>query len=380
MDFSSVIEYVEKVLRSEKGVPGCDLIIMRDHETLLRYSSGVSDYAGKKPVSADDIYQMYSCTKVMTCTCAMQLVERGIIDLEDPVRKYLPEFDNAFLVKNEQKVRPEKTMTLRHLFTMSAGLDYDRRTKPILDVIAKNPHATTLDIVNALVRSPLHFEPGARFLYSMCHDVLAAVVEVASGMRFSAYMLENIWEPLGIKNTCFQITDSVMDRMSALYECYEAGKIRPFTEYRDFNLTDRFESGGAGLYSTVQDFGLFADALACGGIGATGKQILKPETIDLMRTEQLSGYVMDTKFGCAAGPGYGYGLGVRTRIDQSHGERSSIGEFGWDGAAGSYIMIDPTYKLSIFFAMHVRNWPTLIGCGHAPIRDLTYAVLDGHCV
>ena len=142
----------------------------------------------------------------------------------------------------------------------------------------------------------------------------------------------------------------------------------------EFNLTENYESGGAGLYSTVEDYSLFADAMACGGRGITGKQILQPETIDLMRTDQLGSYVMDTRFGCAAGPGYGYGLGVRTLIDES-ASRSTPGEFGWDGAAGSYVMIDPEYALSIFFAMHVRAWPTLIGCGHAPIRDMTYDIL-----
>ena len=78
---------------------------------------------------------------------------------------------------------------------------------------------------------------------------------------------------------------------------------------------------------------------------------------------------------CTAGAGYGYGLGVRTLVDCSEGQRSSLGEFGWDGAAGSYVMIDPKHQLSIVFAMHVKNWPTLIGCGHAPIRDMTYDIL-----
>ena len=242
-------------------------------------------------------------------------------------------------------------------------------------MIAADPHAGTIDIINALVRSPLHFEPGERFLYSLCHDVLAAVVEVVSGLRFSRYMEENIWKPLGICDTGFELTQDAMSRLSALYECYAPGSIRPFGEYRDFNLTDNYESGGAGLYSTVDDYSLFADAMACGGVGITGNQILKPETIDLMRTEQLGSFIMNPAFGCAAGPGYGYGLGVRTLIDKSSGVRSSLGEFGWDGAAGSYVMVDPAYNLSIFFAMNVRGWPTLIGCGHAPIRDLTYEVL-----
>lgn len=374
MDFSPIIEYIEQVLRKEKGVPGCDLVIKRDHEVLLRYSSGASDYEGKQPVSDRDIYKLYSCTKVMTCVCAMQLVEQGILGLDDPVCKYLPEFEHVFLIKDEQKVRPQKTMTVRHLFTMSAGFNYNWNAQPILDVIKENPHAGTLDIVNALTRSPLQFEPGEQFLYSFCHDVLAAVVEVASGMRFSQYMEKYIWEPLGMKNTGFHITDSVIERMAALYKCDEPGQVRPYPKYKEFNLTDQYESGGAGLYSTVDDYSLFADALACGGVGATGNRILKAETIDLMRTEQLKEYIMNPAFGCAAGPGYGYGLGVRTLIKKDCA-RSSLGEFGWDGAAGSYVMVDPAYHLSIFFAMHVRSWPKLIGHGHAPIRDLCYEVL-----
>ena len=374
MDFSPILEYINHTLIGEKQVPGCDLIIMCEHETLLRYSAGVRDYAGNQAIQPDDIYLLYSCTKPMTCAAAMQLVERNIIQLDDPVSKYLPEFENTFLLKDGKPVKTTQTMTIRHLFTMTAGFDYNREIKPIRDVISQNPHAGTVDIINALVRSPLQFEPGEKFLYSLCHDVLAAVVEVASGRKFSAYMQENIWKPLGMVDTGFILTAEKQHRMVALYECDKPGSYYPYTNEEEFNLTAQYESGGAGLYSTVQDYSRFADAMANGGIGITGKQILKPETIDLMRTEQLSGFTMDTRFGCAAGPGYGYGLGVRTLIDSSC-SKSSLGEFGWDGAAGSYVMIDPKYKLSIFFAMHVRNWPALIGCGHAPIRDMTYEIL-----
>ena len=374
MNFSPIIEYVENTLCKEKNVPGCDMKIMRNHETLLRYSTGVRDYAGKEPIRRDDLYHLYSCSKPMTCAAAMQLVERGMVKLDDPVHKYLPVFKNIFLMKGGKRLPAQNVMTIRHLFTMSAGLNYDRDTQPIRDVIAVNPHAGTVEIINALAQSPLEFEPGERFLYSMCHDVLAAVVEVASGQRFSRYMQENIWEPLGMKDTGFHLLEDQQHRLVALYECDGPGHYNPYANPREFNLTDRYESGGAGLYSTVDDYSLFADAMANGGIGITGNQILKAETIDRMRTEQLGSYVMDDRFGCAAGPGYGYGLGVRTLIDRTH-SKSSLGEFGWDGAAGAYVMMDPKYGLSIFFAMHVHNWPALIGCGHAPIRDLTYEVL-----
>jgi len=287
MDFSPIMSYIENTLRKEKNLPGCDIKIMRGHETLLRYNSGVRDYDGTQAIRNDDIYLMYSCTKPMTCAAAMQLIEQGLIGLDDPVSKYLPDFKNAFLIENGKTIPPKNTMTIRHLFTMSAGLNYRRDTQPIRDVIDANPHAGTLEIINALVRSPLEFEPGTRFLYSMCHDVLAAVVEVATGMRFSEYLRQNIWDPLGMKDIGFRLPEKQKHRLVALYECDGTPHYDPFSSPREFNLTDCYESGGAGLYSTVDDYSLFADAMACGGVGITGKQILKPETIDLMRSEQL---------------------------------------------------------------------------------------------
>ena len=374
MDFTPVINYVTNVLHKEKGVPGCDLKIVQNHKTLLRYSCGYSDYEGKQEVSDTDLYYMYSCTKPVTCVAALQLIEKGIISLEDPVYKYIPSFKNVFLIKGGKRVAPKTTMTLWHLFTMSAGLTYNIDAKPLQEFIAANPCAGTVDIVSAIALSPIDFEPGEMFQYSLCHDVLAAVVEVASGMKFSEYLKQNIFQPLGMNSTAFNEELIPAGKLAAQYQCV-GSKVEPLYSGNPFRLTKNYESGGAGLISTVDDFSLFVAALACGGVGANGAKILKEETIRLMATEQLSSYTMKNNFSCAAGEGYGYGLGVRTLIDKSQGQRSSLGEFGWDGAAGSYIMIDPKENLSIFFSMHVRNWPALIGCAHAPIRDLTYDIL-----
>lgn len=377
MDFTPVTDYIENVLRKEKGVPCCDVLIRRGHETLLRYFSGVSDYEGNTPLRGDELYYMYSCTKPVTCAAAMQLVEQGKLLLDAPVSDYLPAYRNTFLLRDGKAVPTERTMTVRHLFTMSAGLNYDRDTEPLRQLIREKPDSGTVEVVSAFPKSALQFEPGERFLYSLCHDVLAAVVEVVSGERFSDYLKKHIFEPLGMTRTGFVLPKEEEPHLAAQYVCPK--RFSPCTPYRqgnrDFRVTDRYESGGAGLYSCVEDYSRFADAMANGGVGITGAQILSAGTIDLMRTEQLSGYTMNNEFSGAAGPGYGYGLGVRTLIDKSLGQRSSLGEFGWDGAAGSYVMIDPAQRLSIFFAMHVRGWPNLIGCGHAPIRDLTYEVL-----
>ena len=340
MDFTPVINYVTNVLHKEKGVPGCDLKIVQNHKTLLRYSCGYSDYEGKQKVSETDLYYMYSCTKLVTCVAALQLIEKGIISLEDPVCKYIPSFKNVFLIKGGKRVAPKTTMTLWHLFTMSAGLTYNIDAKPLQEFIAANPCAGTVDIVSAIALSPIDFEPGEMFQYSLCHDVLAAVVEVASGMKFSEYLKQNIFQPLGMNSTAFNEELIPVGKLAAQYQCV-GSKVEPLNNGNPFTLAKNYESGGAGLISTVDDFSLFAAALACGGVGANGAKILKEETIRLMATEQLSSYTMKNNFSCAAGEGYGYGLGVRTLIDKSQGQRSSLGEFGWDGAAGSYIMIDP---------------------------------------
>lgn len=372
MDFHPVTEFVEEILRKEKGVPGCALRVMRNHQEVFRYSSGYADYEGKRPVHTDDLYIMYSCTKPVTCTAAMQLVERGTLELDAPVSRYLPEFADVFVMRDGKKAVPATTMTIRHLFTMSAGLNYDVQAKPILELMEHSPKASTREIVNALIQSPLDFEPGEKYQYSMCHDVLAAVIEVITGMKFSEYLQKNIFAPLGMKRTGFDVPAGEKHLLAAQYQCDAPGSIFPVPIENAFRIGKNHESGGAGLISCIDDYILFADAMANGGVGKSGGQILKPETIDLMRTEQLRSFAADPRFSYYTDPGYGYGLGVRTRISRSQGQRSAIGEFGWDGAAGSYILMDPAYGLSIVFTMQVRNWPVLLGDGHERIRDLAY--------
>ena len=183
MDFSPISNYIESFVRTEKGVPACEVEIRKGHEVLFRYRSGHSDADGTKPLTGNELYNLYSCSKPMTCAAAMQLVEQGKLGLEDSVSRYLPEFAEPYMLKDEQRIPATKAMTIRHLFTMTAGLDYNLRTQHILSLIEENPHATTREIVSRIARAPISFEPGERFQYSLCHDVLAAVVEVVSGER-----------------------------------------------------------------------------------------------------------------------------------------------------------------------------------------------------
>ena len=373
MDFQPIVDYIEEYFRSEKGIPSCDIRIMQDHKELFRYHSGHSDADGKNDINGDELYDLYSCTKPMTCTAALQLVEKGVIGLDEPVYKYLHEYKNAFVIKNGKAVTVGEKMTIRQLFMMAGGLDYDLWKAPLRELIAKNPHAGTVELVNTFVKVPLFDEPGQRFNYSLCHDVLAAVVEVASGKRFSEYLRDNIWEPLGMKRTSFGFKDDGKSTFCTRY-CYANGKMEVDTNPNVYALTDNYESGGAGITTCVHDYSLFADAMACGGVGSSGNRIIKPETIDLMRTEQLSTHISIPE---PLFEGYGYALGVRTLVNKSAGAKSPLGEFGWDGAAGSYILMDPENHLSIFFAMNVLGWFELMNgrTGHYGLRDRTYEIL-----
>ena len=374
--FDSLACYMDETICEKFHIPGCDLIIYRDHEMLFRHITGWSNYERTAPLSENNLYYVYSCTKPVTVTAGMRLVEEGKLDLDAPVKDYLPVFGNAFLETDGIRRAPKNTMTVRHLFTMTAGFDYNGGGKAQSELKRQtNGTASTREIVETFVTRPLCFEPGWRFNYSMCHDILAAVIEVASGKRFSDYLNEIMFLPLGMKDSTFHPTDADRSRLAAQYTNDGNGSVVSAGMNNGFRITENYESGGAGLITSASDYAKFADTMACEGTATDGYRLLNPETVELLRTEQLSHFAGDTTFGCAAGPGYGYGLGVRTRIDQNKGQRSPIGEFGWDGAAGSYVMMDTKNRLSITFTMHVLGWPSLIGSAHEVLRDMTYDLL-----
>ncbi len=375
MDFSRVSNRLHALL--ELGVPGCAISVRRDHREIYRYVCGTADREGTKPMNGREAFYLFSCTKPITVAAAMQLVERGLLELDRPVADYLPEFSNMLVAKGGELVPADKPILVRHLLTMSAGLDYDVHAEPIRQALREyGVGITTRQFVSAVAKKPLCFHPGEQFKYSLCHTVLGAVIEAVSGMTFGEWLQKEIFTPLGMTETGFAFHHSTRAPLAEQYGCVEeTGEIEYLGLEHPYRLGDAFEAGGSGLISTLDDYALFADAMACGGVGATGARILKPETIDMIRTEQLTKLAKDPTFSCAAGPGYGYGLGVRTLIDKSQGQRSPLGEFGWDGANGAFLIVDPDNRLSFAFVQHMRNWPRLMGEFYAPIRDDVYDIL-----
>ena len=356
-------------------IPACDILIHQEGKEIYRHSAGFSDAAKTKPVSERDIYWIYSASKISTCTAAMRLIEEGVLGLDDPVAKYLPGYAKLTVAKEDGSVVPaQKTMTVRHLMSMSGGLDYDNMRGSVKAVLEeKKEKAGTVEIANAFADGPLLYEPGTGFRYSLCHDVLGAVIEVASGMRFSEYLNKVIFGPLGMKDTVFHPAEEQKSRISALYR---ADGITWEPQYlgneRERTLPDAYESGGGGLVSTVNDYILLADTLANGGTAANGYRLLKPETIELYRTPQLDEkqrgiFLKDFEQMW----GYTYALGVRVFLEDN-GSAAQKGHFGWDGAAGFYVLMDPVNKLTFVYAQNVLGSSVTFHLIHEQLRDLVY--------
>ena len=375
MNFSQLGVFVDSLI--ERGIPSADVIVMRDHQALYRHGAGWRDREAGQALRGDELYFMYSCSKPVTVTAAMQLFERGAFLLNDPLYEYMPEFRDMSVKDAEGHVaKARRPILIRHLFSMTAGFNYDLHS-PSLQALRMdtNGRCPTRAAVRALAREPLSFEPGERWQYSLCHDVLAALVEVISGQRFADYVKEHIFEPLGMTRSGYHKAVGSDADFAAQYRYDDAkGRAERIDLAAEHVLGPDYDSGGAGIVSCVADYAKFVDAMACGGVGATGARVLSRAAIDLMRTNQL-GETQMKDFNWSQLVGYGYGLGVRTAIDRAAGGiLSPVGEFGWGGAAGAYVMIDPENRLSVFYAQHMLN--NMEPFVHPRLRNITYACLE----
>ncbi len=386
MNFQKLTDYLDS-LKKAYGVPGVDCKIQKSHETIYRYSTGFSDYEMKTPVSPNDLYDIYSMSKIATMTGVMQLIEQGKLGLEDDVSEYLPEYgemyyDPDFKFQFPMKMPTKETATVRaknpiriwNLMSMTGGLGYNINSDSIIALREKDPHASTREMVRAIAENPLLYEPNTHYSYSLGHDVLAAVVEVITGMTFGQYMRKNVFDPLGMQDIWYQIPKGEEERLSAQYALdFETGEMKKQCG-NAFRLSDCYESGGAGITTTVDEYSKLLDALACGGVGATGNRILKEESVKAMGTNRLTPELVK-QFQMGLRPGYGYGLGVRVYIGPE-GAKSPVGEFGWDGAAGAYALIDPINHISIYYGQQVLNMIKSYGEIHPTVRDLCYECIQ----
>ena len=324
------------------GIPGFDISVRHKGQEVLREMRGVSDEVGT-PMNGKERYNIYSCSKPITCTAAMMLIEEGKLRLEDEVALYLPAFANMYVKQAGALVKAEKQITIFHLFTMTAGLNYECEHEAIMRGREETDGmAPTVEMMKYIAQIPLEFEPGTTFRYSLCHDVLAAVVEVISGKRFGEFVKERIFDPMDMRHTTFLLPEEELSTIAAQYAFDGQSFQNVGREIRPYKLGKLYESGGAGAVSTVEDYHLFLEGLRTGRL--LGEEALARMTQDHLREEQRKD--------CWAPEGYGYGLGVRT--PRAGYPRT---DFGWGGAAGAFLAIDPSHEITVYYSQHVKGSP-----------------------
>lgn len=372
MDFSALKDFMDRL--TEWRMPGNSICVYYKNEEVFRYSSGYADVETKKPMSEDIYLNLYSCSKPSTVTAALQLFEKGYFLLDDPLYEYIPEFKEMY-IKQEggELVKAKNTITIRNLFTMTAGLTYDIKSNGINKAreLTKGK-MDTVTVAKCIAEDPLIFEPGTRWGYSLAHDVLGALIEIVSGKRFSDYMMENVFGPCGISKISYHLTDDIKKNMATQYQFNMAddadivsaqkglkqdgqGGLVKIPPQRTLYLGENHDSGGGGIITTVEEYAKFTNALANFGVAKTGERILSKGTVELLRTNQLNETMLND-FNWPQLKGYGYGLGVRTLIDKAKsGSCGPLGEFGWGGAAGATVLMDPDNEFSLCYAHHMLN-------------------------
>lgn len=381
MNFQKLRDFLDYFVPT-LGVPGTDTAVFKDHEEIFRYSSGYDSICDKTPVRRDAIYNIYSATKVATAVAVAQLIERGEILMTDPLYAYFPEYRHMKVKTvtgdgNFTLTDAKSPILISNLLNMTSGFDYNLQCDAIQRVKRETGgRCPTLDVIRALADEPLQFEPGENFMYGLSIDILGGLVELVSGMKLSAYMKENIFDPLGMKDTRFGCPPDKLDRLATQYKYDTATKsaIEIGKTENDFNLGYEYESGGAGLTSTVDDYILLADMLANRGAAKNGNQILSSYTVDMMRQNTLSGKALET-FRCIPQvSGYGYSFAMRVNMAPSLvGNLAPVGEFGWDGMRLCYLSADAENRLAVFMACYVNGPHPVL---HPRLRNIIYGCLD----
>ena len=369
---------------SSGQIAGCAARIVRNEETLFEGSFGYADLEKKVKMSVENtIFPIASMSKVITSAGILKLYEQGLFKMWDPVSEYLPGFRKPRIALEKpdgsyEIVDARGEVTMRQLFTMTSGVPYawaDTAAGRIRIEEEKkyeksgNPFPGTVEYANLVGQLPLAFEPGEKWMYGFSIDILGAVIEVLSGKTLGEYLKENIFDPLGMKDTGFFVPAGSQSRIATLYHINDG--LKPDKrEYPD--RKPEFESGGGGLFSTVPDYSRFAQMLLHGG-ALDGERILGRKTIELMATdhltpEQRKGDSWDTQ------RGYGYGLGVRVMTNpELAGINGSVGEWGWDGAFGNWFCVDPKENLTCVYLTtnlpgdHYRFVPKLMASMYASL-------------
>lgn len=364
-----------------KYFPGYSLSIYQGNNEIYYTQNGYLDLQKRLPFSRDTIFRIFSMTKPIVSAAIMKLIENNKLNLNDPVTKFIPEWNKLEVYKSGSKgnflgTTFSRQMTIIDLLTHTSGLTYglQRQTSVdreysrtgidnIVDSKGINGSKTSQEIINLLTKIPLEYPPGDHYHYSISIDILGFIIERLSDQTLDEYLSENIFEPLNMQDTSFFLDESKKHRLAPCYRWNESKYI-----YENINNSDNPKitdidffkkpfafSGGAGLLSTIKDYQKFGSSLLDARLGKKSL-LVNNNTADLMMRNYLKGGLdmAQSSFLPLAGEEYvrgvGFGLGGSVEMDQDSGE---VLYFGWGGAASTLFHISPKHDYSLVFMTQV---------------------------
>ncbi|MDQ8731789.1 serine hydrolase domain-containing protein [Bradyrhizobium sp. LHD-71] len=367
-------------------VPGAIVLVQRRGRPAYFEAFGVRDAATKAPMTADTLFRIYSMTKPITSVAALMLVQDGKLSLEEPVAKYIPSFGKSQVgveqpgedgkpVLNLVPVR--KQMTIQDLLRHTSGITYAFSGHGLVyasygEQRFEVTRPTNEEFVERIAALPLAHQPGTTWEYSHSTDVLGRVIEVVEGKPLIQVFKERLFDPLGMKDTSFYVTDAAKQALIAEPLANDGGS--GANALFNPRIEKPWQSGGGGLISTIHDYARFAQMIVNRGT-LDGRRYLSPKIFAWMASNHIgpsTGILTTRTF--LPGPGFGFGLGFGVRVEQgASAVPGSIGELYWGGAGGTFFWADPKEEM---FAVMMMQSPTQRLRYRNVIKNLVYTALE----
>lgn len=346
---------------------GVNFLALKNGREIISCQYGYRDIENQKPMTRNTILRMYSTSKPVTAAAAMLLVSRGIVDIGEDISAYLPEFKNMHVNKNGRRVPVQRPITVKNLLNMTSGLPYPdentaggRQCSTVFWTLDNRLYTdkpmTTKEFSELIAENDLCFDPGERFMYGVSADILGALIERTTDMKLGEFMQKELFEPLEMNDTGFYVPAEKADRTAKVYDFIDGHLSEVKTNHLGIKYTldipPAFESGGAGICSTLDDYSKFAEMLLGNG-NFRGRQIIPEKAVKYM----ISGGLTDIqKADLQAGWGdlYGYTYGNMLRVCEDESKAvvlSAKGEYGWNGWLGTYFSNEPAYGITVLMGV-----------------------------
>jgi CubicO group peptidase (beta-lactamase class C family) len=368
-------------------IPGAVLLIQQHGRPVLFEAFGLRDVESKRPMSADTIFRLYSMSKAVTSVAAMILVDDAKLSLDDPLSKFIPAFADVkvALEKRDGNGKTElayellaRPITIEDLLRHTSGLTYGFYGDSAVRKLYANSGLFDGDLDNALfaerlAKLPLAEQPGTVWDYGHSTDILGRVVEIVSGKSLFQFEKERLLDPLGMTETAFFLADA--SKRVRVAEPLPSDRFQgPIAGLKDPILPHRWESGGAGMIGTIDDYARFAQMLLNGGM-LDGRRYLKRETVALMTRDHIvpeTKIARDQLYFPGENSGFGLGFAVRTSVSAKTSSWPT-GEYRWDGVAGTFFFIDPKDDM---FAICMMQSPSQRERIQTELKTLIYEALN----